>query len=132
MVTNHRPRTAGQTKYGIGRTLVVILDLMTVKYMLDYAAHRMRIFGGLGLLSFLVAAAALTATVAMKIFGAVDMTGNPLLLMSVVAGLAGLQFFILGIIGEVLARLYFGGDCGTFYAVRELINFEPPSEENPR
>lgn len=47
VVTNHRPRVAGVTKYGIGRTLVVLLDLVTVKFMIDHAAHPMRLFGGL-------------------------------------------------------------------------------------
>lgn len=123
VVTHHRPRVAGQTKYGLGRTLVVLLDLLTVKYLLDYAAHPMRMFGGLGLASFGFAIAAFVATLAMKAFADVDMTGNPLLLASVVAGIAGIQLLSLGIIGEILARLYFGQREHSNYAVRRRVNF---------
>ena len=124
IVTRHRPRLEGKTKYGLGRTITVFLDLFTVKYMLDYSSHPMRIFGGLGLICFSVALLALGATVAMKAFGGVDMTGNPFLLMSVVSGLAALQLLSLGLIGEINARIYFAGRKKTPYAVRELVNFD--------
>lgn len=128
VVTHHRPRVSGQTKYGLGRTLVVLLDLLTVKYLLDYAAHPMRMFGGLGLASFALAAAAFAATLAMKAFADVDMTGNPMLLASVVAGLAGIQLLSLGIIGEILARLYFGQSGHISYAVRQRIGYQSADE----
>ena len=124
MVTRHRPRLEGKTKYGMGRTITVLLDLLTVKYMLDYSSHPMRIFGGVGLFCFTVAFLAFAATVAMKALGGVDMTGNPFLLMSVVSGLAALQFFSLGLLGEINARIYFGDRNKTPYAVRELVNFD--------
>lgn len=121
--THHRPRTAGVTKYGIGRTVVVLLDLLTVKYLLDYAAHPMRVFGGLGLLSFALAFLSFLLLVGMKIFGGVDLTGNPFLMLSVVAGLAGIQLLSLGLIGEILARMYYSVGRKTHYAVRRLVNF---------
>lgn len=124
VVTRHRARVAGETKYGIGRTLVVLLDLMMVKYLLDYSAHPMRLFGGFSLLSFLIGFLAFVATIAMKVFADIDMTGNPLLLASVVAVLAGIQLLSLGIIGEILARLYFGQRGRSSYAVRRYVNFE--------
>lgn len=127
MPVNHRQRVAGVTKYGIGRTLVVLLDLMTVKFLLDYASHPMRVFGGLGLACFALSALALLATIIMKLDG-VDMTGNPLLLMSVVAGGAGLQLLSLGILGEVLARIYFSRGAKTHYGIRALLNFPPPHQ----
>jgi len=124
IVTNHRPRTAGKTKYGIGRTATVLLDLVTVKYMLDYAAHPMRIFGGIGLLCFLVSFLSLLFTLYMKLSLGTDMTGNPLLLMSVVSGLAGLQLLSLGILGEIAARIYYRRAGHPHYAVREMLNFD--------
>lgn len=123
--THHRARTAGTTKYGIGRTMVVLLDLLTVKYLLDYAAHPMRVFGGLGLISFGLAFLSAFLLIAMKIFGGVDMTGNPLLMLSVVTGLAGLQLLSLGLIGEILARIYYATGQRTHYAVRRWVNFDP-------
>jgi glycosyltransferase involved in cell wall biosynthesis len=118
MITTHRPRIAGTTKYGIGRTFVVLLDLVTVKYLLDYAGHPMRLFGGLGLVGLFLSGLSLTTTLLMKIFAGVDMTGNPLLLMAVVLILASIQFLSIGIIGEVLARIYFSRDGRTHYAIR--------------
>jgi glycosyltransferase involved in cell wall biosynthesis len=123
VVTRHRARVSGETKYGIGRTLIVLLDLMMVKYLLDYSAHPMRLFGGFSLLGFLVGLLALIATITMKIFWGIDMTGNPLLLAAVVAVLAGIQLLSLGILGEILARLYFRQGGRSSYAVRRYVNF---------
>ena len=124
VVTNHRPRTAGTTKYGIDRTFRVILDLVTVKYMLDYFAHPMKLFGGVGLFCFAACCISAVLTLGMKLLGGFDMTGNPLLLLSLVSGLAGIQFLSLGLLGEVSARIYFGTQRRQHYAVRSLINFD--------
>lgn len=128
VVTKHHPRTAGTTKYGIDRTFRVILDLVTVKYMLDYFAHPMKLFGGVGLWCFLTSFLSAATTIGMKLLGSVDMTGNPLLLLSVVAGIAGIQFLSLGLLGEVAARIYYATASKQHYAVRDCINFDvqPP------
>ena len=119
---------AGKTKYGIDRTFRVILDLMTVKYMLDYFSHPMKLFGGVGLVCLLLGMACATATLGMKLLAGFDMTGNPLLLMSVVSALGGIQFLSLGLMGEVNARIYFGSQKKQHYALRELINFAEDAE----
>ena len=123
VVTRHHPRRFGRSKYGISRTLRVILDLLTVKYVLDYFASPMKLFGWLGLLCGAAGMAAGAATVAMKLIGRVDMTGNPLLLLAVFSCMMGIQFFSLGLLGEVCARIYYGMESKQNYAVRELINF---------
>ena len=74
VVTQHHPRRFGKTKYGIGRTFRVVLDLITVKYMLDYFASPMKLFGKFGLWSAAAAVLSVSATVLMKMFGNVDMT----------------------------------------------------------
>ncbi|HVW36398.1 MAG TPA: glycosyltransferase family 2 protein, partial [Pirellulales bacterium] len=79
VVTRHHPRKFGQSKYGISRTFRVILDLITVKYMIQYLTSPMKLFGGMGLASFGLGALSGAATVGMKLAGGVDMTGNPLL-----------------------------------------------------
>lgn len=123
--THHRPRVAGQTKYGIGRTLRVLLDLITVKYLLDYAKHPMRLFGGWGLVCLFASFAFMVTTILMKLISGSDMTGNPFLLGSFVAGLAGIQLLSLGLLGEILARLHYGQGNRQSYSVRRLINFGP-------
>lgn len=123
----HHPRRFGQTKYGISRTTRVVLDLITVKYMLDYFASPMKLFGRFGLASIALGAVAGLVTVGMKFAGGVDMTGNPLLLMTVLSSLLGVQFLSLGLMGEVNARIYFATQPNRNYAVRELVNFAEPA-----
>ncbi len=107
VVTRHHARQHGQTKYGISRTLRVILDLMTVKYILTYSASPMKLFGAVGLCCVLFSGLSLVGTAGMKLLGGVDMTGNPLLLFTAFAMMAAIQFFSLGLLGEVNARIYY-------------------------
>jgi len=122
VVTRHHPRRFGQTKYGLSRTLRVVLDLITVKYMLDYFASPMKLFGRFGLACFAVASLAGLGSGAMKIAAGTDMTGNPLTLLAVLGTIAAIQFFSLGLLGEVAARIYYGQERRHNYAIRELIN----------
>src|SRR5207237_9752145 len=82
IVTRHHPRRFGQTKYGLSRTVRVVLDLVTVKYMLDYFASPMKLFGRFGLACLVVAAVAGFAMIAMKLTARIDMTGNPMTILS--------------------------------------------------
>ncbi len=129
VVTKHHPRRFGQTSYGIGRTSRVVLDLITVKYMLDYFASPMKLFGKIGLCCGAVSVLAAIATIAMKLGGGIDMTGNPLLLLSIFSAMVGVQFMSLGLLGEVNARIYFGSQDKQHYAVREKINFVAGCED---
>lgn len=124
VVVRHHPRRFGQTKYGISRTIRVVLDLITVKYMLDYFASPMKLFGRFGLMSIALGMLAGVATIGMKFGGGVDMTGNPLLLLTVLSSMLGVQFLSLGLLGEVNARIYYATQRNQNYAIRELINFD--------
>ena len=124
VVVRHHPRQFGATKYGIRRTFRVVLDLITVKYLLDYFASPMKLFGKFGLLCFAATGVAALATLAMKIFVGTDITGNPLLMLGVLSALAAIQFFSLGLLGELGARIYYSGQSKQNYAVRELVNFD--------
>src|SRR5207248_2507749 len=88
VVTRHHPRRFGQTKYGLSRTLRVVLDLVTVKYMLDYFASPMKLFGRFGLACLAIAGVAAFLTSGMKLFAGTDMTGNPLMLLAVLGTIA--------------------------------------------
>ena len=122
VIARHHPRRYGQTKYGISRTLRVILDLMTVKYILDFFASPMKLFGGVGLGCTAIALLTIVATTAMKIIGRVDMTGNPLLLLAVCAMLAAIQFFSLGLLGEVNTHIYYSNPERRPFAIRTCWN----------
>ncbi|HVX10632.1 MAG TPA: glycosyltransferase family 2 protein [Pirellulales bacterium] len=126
VVTNHRARQFGTSKYGISRTVRVVLDLITVKYMIQYQTSPMKLFGGMGLASLAVGGLAALATAVMKLVAGVDMTGNPLLLLTVFATLAGLQFFVLGMLGEVSVRTYYECQGKQPYSIRSTRNFDCP------
>lgn len=126
MVTNHRARQYGQSKYGLSRTIQVLLDLCTVKYMQDYFSNPMKLFGRLALGSATLGMFSLFAVVAMKIVGGLDMTGNPLLLLGVFCLLASTQLLSLGLLGEVSARLYYTREGHRPFAIAEKVGY--PSE----
>ena len=124
VVTNHRPRQFGTTKYGIGRTTRVLLDLMTVRFLQKYFDSPMKLFGKIGLIVGAVGAVSLIASIAMKLFWDSDMTGNPLFLLAILSTILSVQFFSLGLLGEVNARIYFSSGKRQNYQVRELVNFK--------
>jgi len=132
VVTRHHPRRHGVTKYGISRTFRVLSDLLTVKYILHYFASPMRLFGALGIGCTILAGGSLMLTLGMKWWANVDMTGNPLLLLCVLSMLSSLHFFSLGLFGEVSARVYYAADGKKPYAIRERLNMNSPSVEEPR
>ncbi len=128
VVTRHHPRKFGTSKYGISRTFRVLLDLITVKYMIQYLTSPMKLFGGMGLGCMLLGGLAGAATLGMKLWGGIDMTGNPLLMLTVFSMMAGLQFFVLGMLGEVCVRTYYESQNKQPYAIRNLVNFDAPME----
>ncbi len=117
VVTHHRPRQFGTSKYGLSRTLRVLLDLVTVKFLISYTKSPMRLFGGIGLACAGFSFVSGAATVAMKV-GGTDMTGNPLLLLTAFAGLAAIQFFSIGMLGELIMRTYYESQDHRPYAIR--------------
>ncbi len=130
--THHRPRKFGVTKYGLGRTTRVLFDLITVKYMLKYFDSPMKLFGQIGLWVGLLGAASFAAVAIMKLTGAMRMMGNPLLLLGVLSTILAVQFFSLGLLGEVNARIYFSHDSKRNYRIRERVNFNRDSETHAR
>lgn len=126
--TKHHARKYGTTKYGISRTLRVVLDLITVKYLIQYSTSPMRLFGGMGLCCGAAGFVAGVAALVMKLASGFDMTGNPLLYVSLFGALLGLQFASLGMLGEVCARIYYESQNRKPYTIRRLVNFD---HDNP-
>jgi glycosyltransferase involved in cell wall biosynthesis len=120
----HHPRRFGQTKYNLSRSVRVVLDLITVKFLHSYLTRPMHIFGLGGLLCMFVSFLTLALVIFEKLAWAEDMTGNPLLLLSVVLTVVGVQFISMGLIGEVLARTYFESQGKTSYMIRTTMNVE--------
>jgi glycosyltransferase involved in cell wall biosynthesis len=120
---NHRPRLHGTSKYGISRTMRVVLDLMTVKFLLSYSTKPIQLFGKWGIYTLAAAFLSGALTIYMKLFEHVSMNRNPLLILTAFLLFMGVQFIVLGLLGEVNARTYYEAQGKPIYVVREKINF---------
>jgi glycosyltransferase involved in cell wall biosynthesis len=119
--TRHHPRRFGTTKYGLSRTIRVVLDLITVKYMLDYYSSPMKLFGRIGFGLLGLGVCAMLAVVGLKLTSGIDMTGNPLLLLGVMLSLMSLQALSVGLIGESTTRLYYNRNARRPFTVKEIL-----------
>ena len=118
----HHPRTAGKTKYNITRTFRVLLDLITVKFMQSYMTRPMHVMGLAGLLAMFLGFLSLAATVVIKLVDGTSMIRNPLLHLSVMLELIGIQVILMGLLGELVTRTYFESQGKRAYLVRSTIN----------
>lgn len=125
----HHPRTAGKTKYNLSRTVRVLLDLITVKFLHGYLTRPMHVLGSAGLASMALGVLSLLATVWMKAASGIFMTGNPLLHLSVMLELVGVQFISMGLLGEVMSRTYFESQGKAAYTVQNTLNVTGPDEQ---
>jgi glycosyltransferase involved in cell wall biosynthesis len=121
----HHPRCAGHTKYNITRTFRVILDLITVKFMQSYLTRPMHVMGFVGLLTMFLGVVSLIATCIIKLIDGTSMIQNPLLHLSVMLELIGVQAIAMGLLGEVVARTYFESQGKRAYSVRSTLNLAP-------
>lgn len=118
---NHRARRFGSSKYGISRTLRVVLDLMTVKFLLSYATRPIHVFGMLGLVSGgLGFSLALLMTI-QRMFFEIPMADRPLLLLAVLLLFMGVQFISMGLLGELQVRTYHESQGKPIYVVRKVL-----------
>jgi glycosyltransferase involved in cell wall biosynthesis len=127
MVVNHRPRKHGASNYGLSRTFRVVLDLLTVKFLLSYSTRPLQMFGligvPLGVLGF-----AITAYLSYeRLFGNESIANRPLLLLGVLLIFTGIQLVTMGLLAEIQARTYHESQDKPTYAVREVReSIEPP------
>lgn len=119
---NHRPRLHGTSKYGISRTLRVILDLMTVKFLLAYSTKPIQLFGKWGVYTLLAGLGTGSMTIYMKVFEHFSMNRNPLLILTAFLLFMGIQFIVMGLLGELNARTYYEAQGKPIYVVRDRIN----------
>ncbi len=120
----HHPRLYGTSKYGISRTVRVVLDLMTVKFLLQYSTKPIQLFGKWGIYTLLAGCISGAATIYMKLFEHMSMNRNPLLILTAFLLFMGVQFIVLGLLGELNARTYYEAQGKPIYVVRERLNFD--------
>lgn len=120
----HHPRTMGKSKYGLSRTLKVVFDLMTIKFMASYQTKPIYVFGSFGMLAFGVSLFAGLYAVFLKIIHKADFVQTPLPILAIVMFAVGVQFLLMGLLAEMLVRTYHESQAKTIYAVREKIGFD--------
>ena len=118
---NHRPRVAGTSKYGISRTFRVILDLITVKFLLQYSARPIHFFGSIGLFSGVTGFLIAMFMTIQKLFFGIGMGGRPLLLLAILLMFIGLQFITFGLLGELMTRTYHEAQNKPVYVIRQAL-----------
>ncbi len=118
----HHARQFGKSKYGIKRTFKVLLDLITVKFMGSYSTKPIYVFGGTGFVLLICAFISFGATVYMKFANSLSMNRNPLLFLTVLFILMSMMSIMLGILAEILIRIYHESQDKPPYSVRETVN----------
>ncbi len=120
----HHPRLYGKSKYGIGRTVRVILDIFLVKFLNEYITKPLYVFGGFGFLLLVIGILIELYLTFLKLFMGADIGGRPLLILGVLLILAGIQLLSTGIIAELIIRTYYESRGEKPYVIDEKINLE--------
>jgi len=121
MPVNHRARVHGRSKYGISRTVRVVLDLMTVKFLLSYSTRPLQIFGLLGLVMGLLGAGINGWLAYLRLFGNQSLADRPILLLGILLIFTGFQLITLGLLAELQIRTYHESQDKPTYVVREVL-----------
>jgi glycosyltransferase involved in cell wall biosynthesis len=118
---NHRPRVHGRSKYGISRTVRVMLDLMTVKFLISYSTRPLQIFGLLGLTMGLLGTIVLGSLAYVKYMHHEGIADRPMLLLGILFAFTGLQLVTLGLLAEMQARTYHESQGKPVYVIRQVL-----------
>lgn len=128
VVTGHRARQFGQSKYGIDRTSRVLLDLVTIKFLTDYQSSPMKILGKIGLSLATIGTVGLFASIVLWFFAIAGSLLATLFTLSAISMAVSIQMFALGLIGEVCTRIYYTAHDKKNYQVRDFVNFDTENE----
>lgn len=123
MAVRHHERLHGKSKYGISRTTRVILDLMTVKFLLSFSTKPIQLFGRWGIYTLVAGIFSGATTLYMKFFENMSMNRNPLLILTAFLLFMGIQFIVMGLLGELSARTYYEAQGKQIYKIKEKLNF---------
>jgi glycosyltransferase involved in cell wall biosynthesis len=118
---HHQERRYGNSKYGISRTIRVILDLLTVKFLSNYSTRPIHMFGALGLVATVVGVGMTLVLVLQRIFLDEPLANRPILLLAILLTVVGIQFITMGLLGEILVRIYHESQRKPIYRVREIL-----------
>ncbi len=119
--TTHHPRLRGKSKYGISRTIKVLLDLLTIKFLQSFSTKPMQFFGPVGMLSSFLGTAICIYLTLEKLINAVDIGARPLLLLGILLLIIGFQFIGMGLLGEMIIRVYHESQKKPIYTIKKII-----------
>jgi len=119
--TTHHPRLRGKSKYGISRTVKVVLDLITVKFLQSFSTKPLQFFGPIGLVSSALGFFISLYLTLEKIFLGRDIGGRPLLLLGALLIIVGIQFIGMGLLGEMMVRVYHETQKKPIYVIKKVI-----------
>ena len=119
---NHHARRFGKANYGLERTMKVILDLFTVKFLTQYSNKPIYLFGGAGLGLMGISLIALLYLFIRRVFFEISVLGSPIFQMATMIFILGFQSILMGLIAELLVRTYHESQNKRTYTVREIIN----------
>lgn len=125
----HHARKYGKTKYGINRTIKVILDLFTVKFLLSYANKPIYLFGGAGVLLMLVSSIAMLLLAIRRLVFSIPVLSSPIFQVSTMIFILGFQSILMGLIAEMQVRTYHESQQKPTYSVRRLIGLNPQDQQ---
>ncbi|MBA4371543.1 MAG: glycosyltransferase [Thermodesulfovibrio sp.] len=128
--TTHHPRLRGKSKYGISRTIRVVLDLITVKFLLGFSTKPLQFFGPVGLLSSMTGFLISCYLTLDKFLYGRDIGGRPLLLLGVLLIIVGVQFIGMGLLGEMMVRIYHESQKKPIYVLRQVLGHTPVRRED--
>ncbi|MEW6739465.1 MAG: glycosyltransferase family 2 protein [Nitrospirota bacterium] len=120
--TTHHPRLRGKSKYGISRTIKVLLDLITVKFLQSFSTKPMQFFGPMGMIFGMVGVGISLYLSIEKLFRGVNIGGRPLLLLGALLIIVGVQFIGMGLLGEMLVRVYHESQKKPIYAIKKILS----------
>ena len=126
---NHQPRKFGKTKYGLERTVKVILDLITVKFLVSYSSKPIYLFGGAGLALIFGGGAMLFYLGIRRLLTSISVLGSPLFQLAVMLFILGFQSVLMGLIAELLVRTYYESQRKPTYRIRKTINLPEVKRE---
>src|SRR5262245_60285723 len=119
----HHARTMGKSKYGLSRTIKVVFDLMTIKFMASYQTKPIYVFGSFGMLAFAISILSGLYALFLKVFHKADFVQTPLPILCIVMFAVGVQFLLMGLLAEMLVRTYHESQAKAIYSVRERLGF---------
>jgi len=120
----HHPRLAGESKYGLSRTIKVLFDLITIKFLSSYLTKPLYLFGSAGLVCLLISFLTFVFALYYRFVEGVHLNRMPLATLSMIMFAMGVQFIFMGLLAEMIVRTYHESQDKPTYLVRERINIE--------